>query len=220
MYFFPFLGHYSLHATGNTSHMNHLYLNTCFYGLIYFWPHQVACRILIPPPGIQPAPPVFEAWSLNHWTTREVLKVWFWREAESLSHARLFAIPLASSVHGILQARILEWVPVPFIRASSQPRDWTQVSHIAGRVLSGWATRANWGKNPPDSQFKVKVTCPLLVDWGGARITTLWSPKKSLLMFGYLDRPSLRILKMCRGVGVLTSAFLCWALKQPFITFH
>ena len=35
-----------------------------------------------------------------------------------------------SSVHGILQARILEWVP--FSRGSSQPRDQTQVSHIAG----------------------------------------------------------------------------------------
>ena len=37
-----------------------------------------------------------------------------------------------SSVHGILQARILEWVAVPFSRGSSQPRDQTQVSHIAG----------------------------------------------------------------------------------------
>ena len=35
------------------------------------------------------------------------------------------------SVHGILQARMLEWVAIPFSRASSQPRDWTQVSHIA-----------------------------------------------------------------------------------------
>ena len=38
-----------------------------------------------------------------------------------------------SSVHGILQARILEWVAVPFSRGSSQPRDQTQVSHITGR---------------------------------------------------------------------------------------
>ena len=33
-----------------------------------------------------------------------------------------------SSVHGILQARLLEWVTILFFRASSQPRDWTQVS--------------------------------------------------------------------------------------------
>ena len=37
-----------------------------------------------------------------------------------------------SSVHGILQARILEWVSIIFSKESSQPRDWTQVSHIAG----------------------------------------------------------------------------------------
>ena len=37
-----------------------------------------------------------------------------------------------SSVHGILQARLLEWVAMPSSRGSSQPRDWTQVSCIAG----------------------------------------------------------------------------------------
>ena len=39
------------------------------------------------------------------------------------------------TVHGILQARILEWVAFPFSRGSSQSRDWTQVSHIAGDSL-------------------------------------------------------------------------------------
>ena len=40
--------------------------------------------------------------------------------------------PMDCMVHGILQARILEWVAIPFSRGSSQPRDQTQVSHIAG----------------------------------------------------------------------------------------
>ena len=40
--------------------------------------------------------------------------------------------PPGSSVHGILQARILEWVAMPSYRGSSQPRDRTQVSRIAG----------------------------------------------------------------------------------------
>ena len=40
--------------------------------------------------------------------------------------------PPASSVHGILQARILEWVALSFSRGSSQPRDWTHVSCLAG----------------------------------------------------------------------------------------
>jgi len=44
-------------------------------------------------------------------------------------------------VHGILQARILEWVAFSFSRGSSQPTDQTQVSHIAGRFFTSWATR-------------------------------------------------------------------------------
>ena len=43
--------------------------------------------------------------------------------------------PLGSSVHGILQERIMEWVVMPSVMGSSQPRDQTQVSHIAGRFL-------------------------------------------------------------------------------------
>ena len=49
--------------------------------------------------------------------------------------------PPGFSDHGILQARILEWVATSFFRGSSWPRDWTQVSHIAGRCFSLWATR-------------------------------------------------------------------------------
>ena len=43
-------------------------------------------------------------------------------------------------VHGILQTRILEWVAFPFSRGSSQSRDQTEVSHIAGRFFTSWAT--------------------------------------------------------------------------------
>ena len=49
--------------------------------------------------------------------------------------------PPGSSVHGILQARRLEWVAMPFSRASSQPRDGTQGSCIAGRLFTTLATR-------------------------------------------------------------------------------
>ena len=47
--------------------------------------------------------------------------------------------PPGSSVHVILQARILEWVAFPFSRGSSQPRDRTWVSSIAGRAFTVWA---------------------------------------------------------------------------------
>ena len=46
-----------------------------------------------------------------------------------------------SSVHGILQARILEWAAMPSSRGSSQPRAWTRVSCIAGGFFTSWATR-------------------------------------------------------------------------------
>ena len=47
--------------------------------------------------------------------------------------------PPGSSVHGILQARILKWVVIPFSRRSSQPRDRTQISNIAGGFFTIWA---------------------------------------------------------------------------------
>ena len=59
---------------------------------------------------------------------------------KSPSRIRHFATPWAI-VHGILQARILEWVAFPFSRGSSQPRGQTQVSRIAGRFFTSWATR-------------------------------------------------------------------------------
>ena len=46
-----------------------------------------------------------------------------------------------SSIHGIFQARILEWVSISFSRRSSRPRDWTQVSRIVCRRFTDWATR-------------------------------------------------------------------------------
>ena len=66
-----------------------------------------------------------------------------------LSCARLFATPWtvayqalrSLSVHGIFQARVLDWVAISFFRASSQPRDQTWVSHTAGRCFTIWATR-------------------------------------------------------------------------------
>ena len=51
------------------------------------------------------------------------------------------SILTGSSIHGILQARTLEWIVIPFSRGSSWPKDWTWVSCMAGRFLTVWATR-------------------------------------------------------------------------------
>ena len=64
-------------------------------------------------------------------------KTWKWK---SLSCVRL-CNSMDYTVRGILQARIPEWVAFPFSRGSSQPRDQTQVSCIAGGLFTSWATR-------------------------------------------------------------------------------
>ena len=49
--------------------------------------------------------------------------------------------PVFSSVHGIFQERILQWIVISFSRVSSLPRDWTWISHIAGRIFTIWDIR-------------------------------------------------------------------------------
>ena len=44
--------------------------------------------------------------------------------------------PMDYTVHGIVQARIVEWVAILFSRGSSQPKDWTQLCHTAGRFFT------------------------------------------------------------------------------------
>ena len=49
--------------------------------------------------------------------------------------------PMNYTVHGILQAKIMEWVAFLFSRGSLQCKDWTHISHIADRFLTNWGTR-------------------------------------------------------------------------------
>ena len=65
-------------------------------------------------------------------------------------------------VHGILQARILEWVVIPFSMGYSRSRDQTQVSPIAGRFFTIWATRKAHTKIWEWSE--VTQSCPTLCD--------------------------------------------------------
>ena len=64
----------------------------------------------------------------------------FTQSCPTLQPRGLCIVP-GSSVHGILQARVLGWVAISFSRATSQPRDWTHVSCIVGRFFTVWATR-------------------------------------------------------------------------------
>ena len=68
-----------------------LYLEDKAWLLLYtffFLPHHKACRILVPQPGIEPTPPAVGAWSLNHWTAREVPSTRFFIICFSLNNRR------------------------------------------------------------------------------------------------------------------------------------
>ena len=64
---------------------------------------------------------------------------------------------LSSSVHGIPQARILEWVDIPFFRGSSWPRDRTRISYIAGRSFTVWVTREVHCSQSNSQKFNLKA---------------------------------------------------------------
>ena len=64
------------------------------------------------------------------------------------------------TVHGILQARTLEQVAFPFSRGSSQPRDRTQISRIAGRFFTSWATRET-----PLLVYQHKINKKFVTEW-------------------------------------------------------
>ena len=64
------------------------------------------------------------------------------------------------TVHGILQARILEWVTFPFSREFSQPRDRTQVSCTVGGFFTSWATR----EAPEGSHLRSDPERPCIIE--------------------------------------------------------
>ena len=85
---------------------------------------------------------------------------------KSLSHVQLSVTPMdysppVTSVHGILQARILMWVAISYFRGSSWHRGWTQVSCITGRFFTVWATRQVQSSHR--QQLHSKVLCCFLI---------------------------------------------------------
>ena len=110
------------------------------------------------------------------------------RKWKSFSRVRLCE-PMDSTAHGILQARILKWVASLFSRGSSQTRDWTHVSRIAGEFFTSWATRKpkilEWvaypfssGSSPPRNHTQVSCIA------GG--FFTNWAIREVLLLRRYL----------------------------------
>ena len=79
------------------------------------------------------------------------------------------ALPSLSPVHGILQARIPEWVTIPFSRGFSWPSDWTWFSCIAGGFFTFWATRETYMNSNTDKfpSCRTEPVCiPTRYVWG------------------------------------------------------
>ena len=87
----------------------------------------------LPNPRIEPRSPTLQADSLPAEPQGKPRSLQFSSVTQS---CLTLCDPMNYTVHGILQARILEWVAFPFSRGTSQPKDWTQVFHIAGWFLT------------------------------------------------------------------------------------
>ena len=104
----------------------------------------------------------------------------------------------------ILQARILEWVALPSSRGSSQPRDWTWVSHIAGRFFIIWTTR-NEGTGPWYSRID--------------QLLGMWLSQGSLLDLGWCSSLFVRAVPTAstskeQGKWVLSPEARSWVVHQ------
>ena len=88
--------------------------------------------------------------------------------------------PPGSSLHGISQARILEWVTLPFSRGLLQPRDWTSVSWVScnGRqILYHWTTVSGLGKNICNYIYICVCVCVYIYierEHWGPELSLLW----------------------------------------------
>ena len=126
------------------------------------------------------------------------------------SHLQLFVTPWAicslpgSSVHGILQARILEWVALPSFRGSSQPRDQTRVSCFAGRFLTTWATRVAL-QAPPYLGLSLQVLLFLWYIFRNGIVVKIFLHFLLLFLLFYFslpsDLPDWRAFLLCQSSG-------------------
>ena len=135
-------------------------------------------------------------------------------KCKSLSYVWLFAIlctiynPPGSSVHGILQGRIQEWVVIPFSRVSSQPRDQTRISHIAGTFFTTWATNSSYQGKKKKEKVAIKKK-------ERAQINKTWNENKDcyhclLHMVGCHSRA---LFQMCKFLHPLSHLCL-WRIKK------
>ena len=93
--------------------------------------------------------------------------------------------PPGSSVHGILQARIL--VAISYSRGSSRPRNWTWVSHIAGRFFTVWSPWWLCRCSLIQGHFWVMLAISLAEKRTGFVVTNLWLKTPAILSNMFLS---------------------------------
>ena len=118
---------------------------------------------------------------------------------------RMDCSPRGSSTHGIFQARILEWVAIPFSRGSSWPRDRTQFSHIAGRLFTIWATTRTFSSVQSLIHVQLFVTPWTTARQASLSITNSWSLLKLMSIESVI--PSNHLI-LCHPLLLLASIFL------------
>ena len=97
--------------------------------------------------------------------------------------------PPGSSIHGLLQARILEWVAISFSRVSSWPRDRIRVSRIASRCFNLWTTREAHYHSLNQRRFERSFPSPAN-NWDGPLKASGF--RRCLLVRGQVEGPSHR----------------------------
>ena len=114
---------------------------TCSFSLLILIIAQYHCITM--PKSILP---LMDTWIISSVWQLHIMQPWIVCESEVVQSCPTLCDPVdcslrGSSVHGILQARILKWVAISFSRGSSWPREGTWVSRIGGRCFNLWATR-------------------------------------------------------------------------------
>ena len=130
--------------------------------------------------------------------------------------------PPGSSVHGILLARILEWVAISFSRESSWPRGWTHVFCIADRFFTVWATRQERGLSeaPRNLHISQKISVPATTQEAGQFACNLDLLLKVHMqtLFIFLQKHIIHtcILDNCNGFYIQGIHYVIWKTIERY----
>ena len=112
-----------------------------------------------------------------------------------------------SSIHGILQARMLKWITISFSRWSFQPKDRTQISCIAGRPFTVWATREVIGRDGVKSEYVISFSSKTK---GNERSCKTRYRQDRLRIRSWISEPFVFSLLMVEERWTMSSSVFMW----------